>query len=420
MKKIPASIKRLLLQIKNQGFYAYLVGKCLEYELIGREADHWTIITNASEAALKKTDLIVDEGNKNNSDNWICSLEYKQKDNSKSTWRIFIKRQDNSAEAFFEDKLFTVDSVGYDGENYYDPYEGKEDIKNEVIDLVYTPQEYLEQHPEDLLTIVEKIAETGYDLSHELFSVLISKGGILTSQDKKTLTEKFQNIMTGEFTGKALKVMDETGMLAFLVGEHLYKNRNKKEREAFQKYIQNIDRTKRILDRRIVSFYLGFWKKKDMRAMDNLDYDDDLKEKLRFAHQHLSDLYYLHKPTDLKDYLYKYGLKMYNFVDNISKIQARVYGLKTDGIGRRHMILQKIALENEPVFLEDLSMNAETLMKEGLAKDQQEADSLLDLLVYIVHRHPDYNEPHLLLSQVYRLNKNPLKKYRYKYLTKKL
>ena len=72
------------------------------------------------------------------------------------------------------------------------------------------------------------------------------------------------------------------------------------------------------------------------------------------------------------------------------------------------------------VFLEDLSMNAETLMKEGLAKDQQEADSLLDLLVYIVHRHPDYNEPHLLLSQVYRLNKNPLKKYRYKYLTKKL
>lgn len=420
MKRVPISIKRLLQQIKSQGFYGYLIGRCLEYELIGNEVDCWIILTNASEAALKKTDLKIKEEGKINSNNRIYNLEYKRKDNSKSTLEIVIQRQSDSAEEYFEDKLFTIDAVGFDGEEYYDPYEGKSDIENEVIDLLYEPKEYLEQNPQDLLTIVEKVSETGYNLSNDVHSAMTFCRTKMTDLDKKLITEKFQKIMTGRFTGKALRVMDETGVLAFVVGERLYKNRNKKERDAFQKYIQNIDQTKRILDRRIISFYLGFWKRKDMRAMDFLDYDNELKEKLRFAHQHLSDLYYLHKPTDLKDYLYKYGLEMYNFVDNISKVQAKVYGLKTDGIGRRYMILQKIAAENEPVFLADLSMNAETLIKEDLAKDQQDAESLLHLLVCIVHRHPSYNEPHLLLSQAYRLNKNPLKKYYYKYLLKKL
>ena len=64
-------------------------------------------------------------------------------------------------------------------------------------------------------------------------------------------------------------------------------------------------------------------------------------------------------------------------------------------------------------------MKAHVLIEEGLAKDQEDADDMIELLLYIVHRRPDYNEPNKLLSQAYRLNKNPLKKMRTRLYGKK-
>ena len=153
--------------------------------------------------------------------------------------------------------------------------------------------------------------------------------------------------------------------------------------------------------------------------MKNLDLKPELVEKLKFTHKHLPELFYIRGAVDLKDFLYKYGMESYTFLDNVSKIQAKVYNLDTRPIATRFALLRSIAANNEPVFLEDLSMKAQVLIDEGLAKDWQEAEELLNLLVYIVHRHPDYNEPRKLLSQVYRLNHNPLRKLRCRLYGKK-
>lgn len=394
MKKCPQKIKKMLKDLQKSGWRGYLVGKSLEALILGGKIEKWEVLINKE---CKNIEQFFPE-----------EMRFEV---------IFFEGDINE---YLKKQLFTIDAVAFDGGSFLDPYAGQMDIENQCLRMCSDPQSVFEKKPVAILEAIEKAANTGYEADQEIRKSIRSCCELLKGIQKRDLTLWFQNIMIAPHAGKALRLMDECGMISIIVGDQIYRHRNKKEIAAFQKYMEKIDQTLPILERRIVSFYLGFWKGNDSKAMANLEYDEDLREKLDFAHSHLSDLYYIHRPIDLKNYLYKYGLKRYTFLDNISKIQTKVYGLDSKPIEVRQAVFKRIAAQNEPVFLEDLSMNTEVLLREGLAKDRTAAEKLLELLLYVVHRHPDYNDPQRLLSQAYRLNRNPMKRFYYRCYSRKL
>ena len=397
MKKMPKEIKELLKKINSRGYAAALAGPALFNLILDRDDGpvEWDIVVEGTPEEI----------------NLILKKEILQNVNL-----IYCQ---NTLHDWAESNWITASAVLYNGHDFIDPYNGRKDIEEEKIQIVEGKDRIIAKHPIKLLDIILEVGKTDFELSDESKTLIIENLGLLRNMDKTQLAQKFQEIMSQTFTGRALRTMDRCGVMEIIVGEKVYQTRNKKEKQAMELYMKNIDKTLPITERRIVSFYLGFWKKRDMKAMNNLNYSQDISEKLKFAHEHLSDLFYMNKPTDLKDFLYKYGIERYTFLNNISKIQAKVYNLDTKLIATRFAFIRNIASNNEPVFLEDLAMKAHVLIEEGLAKDQEDADDMIKLLLYIVHRRPDYNEPNKLLSQAYRLNKNPLKKMRTRLYGKK-
>lgn len=411
MIKLPKEIKKLLSACRENGGYAYIVDQSLKDSILEIEPETWEILTDVSGDVLKR---ILPEGNEISERLFKSKIGISKDQNSKAEKDVEFRRYNGSIEDYIEEKIIGADAVAYDGENLIDPYDGYKDIKNEVIKLLYDPDEMFRENPLAMLDAIQAAADTNFDITKKLGTSIERNASLLKSADKKVLTDRFTKLLVSRYTGKGLQLLDRCGLLAVLVGERIYKGRKKKEKQAFELYKQHVDQTMRIEERRIVSFYLGFWKNNDVKAMDNLAFDPALRAKLVFAHKHLSDMHYMNNAVDLKDYLYKYGLEAYKFVDDIAKIQTRVYGLDTSPIGKRFALMNNIIAKEEPVFLEDLSMNSEVLIAEGLAKDQKDAEKMLDMLVHVVHRHPEYNEPVKLLSQAYRINKNVLRKLKYK------
>ena len=396
MKKIPKEIKKIIVMLQNHGHYAGLTGEALFNILLDREEE------------IKKYAIVVDATKKDLENIFSKSLP----DNVH-----FICCAD-AKESWPDRSYISAYTVLYDGTSFVDPHNGKQDIEEERIDVVPGKEDLLKD-PLKILDAILEIGKTDFELSPKMEKIVRENLESLNALDKRTMAEQFQQIMAQPFTGRALRTMERCGLMRIIVGERIWRTRNRHEKKALEQYMKNIGNTLPIMERRVVSFYLGFWKKRDMRAMKNLDFKPELVEKLKFTHKHLPELFYIRGAVDLKDFLYKYGMESYTFLDNVSKIQAKVYNLDTRPIATRFALLRSIAANNEPVFLEDLSMKAQVLIDEGLAKDWQEAEELLNLLVYIVHRHPDYNEPRKLLSQVYRLNHNPLRKLRCRLYGKK-
>lgn len=386
MIKLPKEIKNVLLTLQSKDYFAYVYGKALKDIVLRKEPKVWTILTDAKTGRLAE---IVPES---------------------KTLPVQITCFDGTIDDYFQETYMRADAVVFDGNNFLDPDGGLRDIEKEIIKTLYDPDELFQDDPLRMFDMILAAADTNFDIDLKLCKSIIKNSALLDKVDKRLLTERFVQLLTSPHTGKGLRMLDGCSLLPHIVGEKLYKARSKKEINAFKLYCENIDGTQKIADRRIVSFYLGFFDHRDIKAMNNLPFSPDVKEKLVFAHEHLSDIQYIKNPIQLKGFLYKYGLEAYEFLISITKVQSKVYQFDAQKIINLHMAIQEIGAKNEPVFREDLAMNAETLIKENLAKDQDAANKLLDMLIYIVHRHPDYNNPVRLLSQAYRLNKSILKR----------
>ena len=413
MAKLPKEIRKILLTLQDRNQYAYVFGKSLKDLVLGKEIDIWNILTGANTSQILK---LFPEGETVSGEPFQIEFEVESEGKSSKIHLVHITCFEGTMDEYLQTQFIKADTIAFDGKDFLNPYCGLEDIENETIEILCDSEELFRSDPVKMFDIVQAAADTNFDIAPRLRTSIKNNAVLLKNVDKSLLTECFGRLLVSAHTGKGLRMLDTCCILPVIMGESLYKTRGKREIKAFNLYCENIDKTKRIADRRIVSFYLGFWNNRDIKAMKNMQFNAEFREKLLFAHKHLSDLHYIKKVVELKDFLYMYGLEAYNFLNDIAKVQAKIYGLDTKNIINMHATIKEIAAKNEPVFLEDLSMNAEALIKEGLAKDQYEADRMLNMLVYIVHRHPDYNEPVLLLSQAYRLNKSIFTRIRYSFV----
>ncbi|MBP5608049.1 MAG: HD domain-containing protein [Lachnospiraceae bacterium] len=164
--RIPAGARRIIEQLNNAGFEAYIVGGCVRDLVLGRTPCDWDITTSALpeqvKAVFKRT---VDTGIKHGTVTVLMRDDHKQQGYEVTTYRIDGVYEDcrHPKEVEFTANLeedlkrrdFTVNAMAYaPGEGIVDMHGGMEDLKEGVIRCVGDAKE---RFTEDALRMMRAI-----------------------------------------------------------------------------------------------------------------------------------------------------------------------------------------------------------------------------------------------------------------------
>ena len=78
--------------------------------------------------------------------------------------------------------------------------------------------------------------------------------------------------------------------------------------------------------------------------------------------ERIIDINFLNTDMEFKKFLFKYGNERYNYLHNLSKAMRIVYDQPSLKIESRNYMMKKIISGNEPVFVEDLVIDANDIM----------------------------------------------------------
>lgn len=268
------------------------------------------------------------------------------------------------------------------------------------------PQEIFRKTPLLMMKLIALAAETDFDLHQPVHEAMVADSGLLQDADKAQIRDLFGRIITAEYAGKGLRMLAGCELMPQIVGDPALKM-SRRQLELFSGLTEGIDRTKPVLERRLGLFYQCF-EKKGEAAVDFLPYDSHIRQHLMDALHLMERIFFMANKIELKQFLVEYGMERYEYVDNLAKAQLIVYGQGEVKIKNRYYMMKDIVENGEPIFVEDLAVDAEDLIEENIA-DAQQAEQILLMLTDIVHRRPGFNTRNTLLEHARKFARSRIK-----------
>lgn len=288
-----------------------------------------------------------------------------------------------------------------------DPFGGIGDIKELILKPSPEAEELIHKEPIRILKAVKYAALYNFDLHKDLYQLLLTNAERLAEADKDEILYEFTELISGRYAGKALKMTAGLKLLPAIVGSEAAAL-SRRGAGDYETLAENIDKTKQIPLRRLALFYLCFGKN-CRKAVEYLPHDEEDRECLADVETQLNNLHFLSTEESIKKYLYHNGWEKYRFMDKLSKAQAIVYDLNTTRIEGRNYILDTVLQEKQPIFIEDLAIDADDIIEAGITDDPEKAQHLLSLLPDVVHQKPKYNERKALLKYAKTFSKSKLR-----------
>jgi hypothetical protein len=191
-----------------------------------------------------------------------------------------------------------------------------------------------------------------------------------------------------------------------VVGKEVFESMKASNRSDYIGLCEGIDKIKKVTDRRLGLFYYCFADKKAHLAIDRLDFSEKTNDRLHDAVKEQIKLNFLGNFPEFKHYLCEKGWDRYNYLDNLSKAQRMVYDYQSSKIDARLYYRTELRKTGDPVFPEDLVVDANDVMEAGYADTKERADELLRLAVEITHLKPHKNNRNDLLKEIKKLSKS--------------
>lgn len=406
----PREINKIMTKLTNAGYDVYCAGQCVMESYLGKEPQDWDLYTDCPQDKIRDFFPKGEPINKR-----ITRLDYLEgaadddyeKDASQDII-VDIVTMEGSIENQL--KIYNLTALAI-AENPQKPivdlYGGRNDIKLLILRPAGDFTEAITKDPIKILKIIKYVALYNFDLHKSLYEILLANSEILMTADKEEIMYEFAEIINGEYAGKALKMIVGLNLLQGIVGKEAA-DISRRGAAEYEVLAENIGKLQHISLRRLALFYLCFGKK-HKTAVEYLPYEGIEREYLLDAEIHINNMHFLGTEEAIKKYLYHNGWDKYNFMDRLSKAQAIVYDLNTLKIEGRNHLLKKILSEKQPIFIEDLEIDADDIIEAGITADPQKAEYLLSLLPDVIHQKPKENERKALLKYAKKFSKSKLK-----------
>lgn len=418
MIKLPKEISNIIKVMDEKNYECYIVGGCVRDSLLGQQPLDWDMATSASWEEVIK---IFPDGKVLSEKYSVVRLNFENqsKPEESTIVEIATMRQEGEYSDFrrpdevsftksIEEDLarrdFTINAMAeHPHKGFFDPYNGKEDLKNQKIKMIGDPKERLKQDPSRILRAIRLVAELDFKLDDDLKDSILAEASLMEHVAKEKVLEEFLRILGAEHAGKALRLMAGLDLMPYVIPEDIAFNMKRYELEDFSTYCDNINRTKKNPIRRLGLFYLIFAEKRSHRAIDMLPHSAENLQHFYDAAEFMHKIYFLKTKIELKRFIVKIGMERYLFLQNLAKAQRLVYDLIEDKIVSRDYMLKVIQNEKEPLFIEDLAINGDDLIAAGF-KQGENIGEMLSMLLDATIKKPYLNEKQALLklAKLYR------------------
>lgn len=415
MIKFDKDVLSALKLLEKEGFETYAAGECVKEILLGNKTYDWDLITRAG---LEDMQRLFPEGKVISKERQVLRVDFTYEVPPKEEEEeavlegciVDIRHFDGAVKDTLAENIFTIDAMADNPDRtFLDPFEGREDIRKKLIRTVSDPKALFERKPVAMMSAIRLAAETGFDLHKSVFDAT-SRWELLQKQMERgnpvPVRIELERILTADNAGKGLKMLAGTGMIAVILGEDTAKRMSMSDTKSFNTLCENIDKTRPVTERRLGLFYTAISKKKALPAIERMHFDEKTKTHLIDGVNKIIDINFLNTEQEFKRCLFEMGRERYLFVHNLAKAARIVYDQPTQKVEARNYLLQKTA--KEPIFAEDLVIDANDIMEAGIADTPEAAEELLNQVTALVHKNPVNNHRDVLLKYAKKYSKNKL------------
>ena len=424
--KLPREVGKVITRLQDAGFEAYVVGECVRDSILGRKPFGWDVTTNATLEDLK---TVFPEAEVFSEKFGVIRLEYIEevtKDGEVvetgiivdvAPYRKDVKYAngllvDSTRAEKIEDDLsnrdFTINAIAENHTVLADVFDGKEDIRKKLVRTVSDPDKMFKEDPIKMLRAIRLCSELGFDLHKGAYEAINANHKLLDEADVNKIREEFKLLMSGDAAGKGLNMLLDTGLVSAVLSQDILDRLTRREMQDLTVLSENIDKTKPVTERRLGLFYACIDKKRSKPAIERLNYDDKTKQHLIDAVSDLAKLYFTATKPDLKKFIYKRGWERYEYLANMEKAQRIIFEYFSETkIKSKIYLLEEIRQYREPIFPEDLVIDANDIVEAGIC-EREEAEKLLRMLTEECHTHPRKNTRQQLLDLAKTYHRNKL------------
>jgi tRNA nucleotidyltransferase/poly(A) polymerase len=260
-----------------------------------------------------------------------------------------------------------------------------------------------------MMQAIRYVSRYGMDLTTSLHDSILRNWRKLLDHDIAPIRTDLEDILVGANAGKALNMMFDTGLMAVIFGEEVARKISAQEGKQFIELCEGIDKVKPFRLRRLGLLYTVLNEKRGLKAIERMQFDEKTEMHLRDAMTEMIKIQFIRSSPELKQYVFSVGMDRYNYVHNLSKAQRIVYDQPELRIEGRNHMMREIRRNGEPLFVEDLVIDANDIMEAGITDDPARAEELLGYVIAKVHQDPRNNDRKYLLKMAKKYHKSKFK-----------
>lgn len=218
--QINKNAEKLIRQLNNQGYEAFIVGGCVRDYLLGLTPHDTDICTNALPEQTKKcfeAYHTFDTGIKHGTISVVCGDEVYEI----TTYRIDGDYSDNrhpdsvsftrNINEDLQRRDFTVNAMAYNAEyGLVDPYGGKNDLKDKIIRCVGNPDTRFNEDALRILRALRFASVYGFSIEENTSKSIFKNADLLKNIATERVTSEFLKLICGKDAVKILDAYRET------------------------------------------------------------------------------------------------------------------------------------------------------------------------------------------------------------------
>ncbi|MBQ9016189.1 MAG: CCA tRNA nucleotidyltransferase [Firmicutes bacterium] len=410
MIKLPKEISQIIGRLTAEKYDAWCAGQCVTGGELGEKPQDWDIYTDCPQEKLRQMFPEAEPmGSRTSRLDYTEFVEYDDlniEDRYEGIVADIVTLKGSMEQQLTEVYHFTCEAIAeHPNKSPIDPCEGLKDIRKSLLRPTCDIREVFRRDPIQILRGLRYVGLYGFDLTKDLSEAMTDCADELLQADKEQILYEFSLAINGNHAGKYLKMIRGLNLLPAIVGPEgmVHDRRGISDYEILS---ENIDKIKHITLRRMALFYICF-DRSYRKAVEWLPHEEMDLEYLLDAKKLLPKLHFVGSDTQLKKFIYRCGSwDKYNFYDKLSKAQVIVYDYSNQRIIGRDAILKQVLAERQPIFAEDLRIDADDIIEAGITDDPERADELWHMLPDVVHESPSNNEREKLLKFAKRFHRS--------------
>lgn len=449
---IPKEIKKVVKDLKENGFEAYLVGGCVRDLLRSEDPKDWDIATNAN------PEQIIKIFPKNFAENKFGTVTVLTESKIESLKEVEITPYRTEAEytdkrhpdevhwaKTIEEDLsrrdFTINAIAIDVDKLetkkeiIDPFNGQEDLKKKIIATVGNPKDRFFEDALRMMRAVRFSSTLGFEINKETKSAIKKNSIWIDEISKERVRDELLKIIMSDRASEGIEALRELGLLKYIMpeleeGYGVGQNKH----HIFNCYEHSIESLKYAAKKKFnqnvrMAVLLHDIAKPRVKAGNGADstfYNHEIVG-AKMAYQILDRLRFSKKEIEKIVKLVRFHLFYYN-VGEVTESSVRrlvnKVGLEnmeellevrmSDRIGSgvpkaepyklRHLkyVIDKVS--QDPLSAKMLKVNGEDIMKELGIKPGPKIGWMLEILLSKVLIDPEKNNRDYLMSEVKRLS----------------